>query len=119
MMMTTYHLHINVDGDLPSIDDIAQRLAGVADGTPEGTDGHEFNVRYWEMVLRGQQDAAWDHHCEHMKQISPEWPDIVFTLEGVPDENDEQWIEYHSNGRAQREVRGPWTPPPFDPDKLA
>ena len=117
MMMTTYHLHISEDA--PTIADIAERLAGVADGTPDGVDGHDFNVRYWCMVLQGQQDASWDHHCEHMQRVSPEWPDIVFTLEGVPDEADEQWIEYHCGGLVQREERGSWTPPPFDPDKLA
>ena len=53
-----------------------------------------------------------------MQASSPTWPNVLFTLTGEGDDPDDQWLEYHMNGKVQCLKRPNWAPEPFDPTKL-
>ena len=114
---TIYHLHISEPA--PSIADIACLLAGISDQAPIGHPRHQGSSQTWQEVLTGQQRSSWYSHEQHMRTISAAYPNVLFTLGGRGEEAHDQWVAYHRNGKMQREERGTWTHPPFDPGKLA
>lgn len=114
--MTYFYLDIPDDG--PTYEQVADVLACIRDGTPFGHERYSENVVFWSAVLQGENDASWSDQSKDMKVVSDRWPNVLFTLRGRGDEQDDQWIEYHINGRMHREERGPWTHPEFDPAKL-
>ena len=77
------------------------------------------DAMFWENVLIGAADTKWYEHSEDMKKVSVNFPDALLTLSGIGEESDDQWVEYHQNGKVQIERMPEWTPVPFDPDKLA
>ena len=40
-------------------------------------------------------------HEEVLKTFSLEYPDVLFTLEGVGEEAGDQWVKYFKNGKIQ------------------
>ena len=114
--MTYYHMEIS-DPE-PSMKDLERQLAWVADKTLPGNPHYENRLAFWEGVLSGDLDASWYDHREIMQQISLEWPGVLFTLNGRGDDQDDQWVEYHIDGKVHRAERPGWEPPPFDQDQL-
>lgn len=45
--------------------------------------------------------VKWYSHQEDMKQLSKQYPDLVFKLTGEGEETGDMWIEYHKNGKMQ------------------
>ena len=114
--MTYYYVEISDPG--PSTEDLERQLTWVADKTLPGNPQYEEKSRFWAEVLSGDLDASWYDHREHMQQISLEWPGVLFTLTGRGDDQDDQWVEYHMDGKVHREDRPAWDPLPFDRDQL-
>ncbi len=114
--MTYYSMEISEPK--PTVADAARWLAETVDKTPPTHPEHEQNSSFWELVLSGEEDAPWYNHKEDMQALSKMWPDILFTLTGIGEEQDDQWVEYHMNGKVQRLDRPQWEPEPFDHSKL-
>ncbi len=45
------------------------------------------------------QEVKWYDHDKDMLQLSREFPDIVFTLDGEGEENGDIWKAYYHNGK--------------------
>lgn len=65
-----------------------------------------------------EEDCKWYDHDKEMKEISTEHPDVLFTLEGTGESNEDMWITYYKNGKSQ-ESRAHITFDPFDESKLS
>jgi len=46
-------------------------------------------------------EMRWCSHEGDMKQISNEFPDILFTLNGRGEEDEDIWVKYFKNGKMQ------------------
>lgn len=45
--------------------------------------------------------CKWYEHVEDMIKFSKQFPDVVFELEGIGEENGDMWKEYYKNGKYQ------------------
>lgn len=89
-------------------DDLAKRFDEIAD----------YGDDFFEDLISGSAEACkWYEHDEVMKQISLEYPDILFTLKGNGEEDEDIWTNYYKNGRVQTE-RAEIKVAPFDESKL-
>ncbi len=48
-----------------------------------------------------QDDCKWYDHVNDMIKFSREFPNVVFELEGIGEENGDMWKEYYKNGLYQ------------------
>lgn len=46
-------------------------------------------------------DCTWYDYAEEMKEFSTQYPDNVFKMYGVGEENDDIWYSYFKNGKQQ------------------
>ena len=53
-----------------------------------------------------------------MKHVSKQWSGTLFTLKGIGEEYNDQWVKYYKDGKVQVERREEWLPPEFDETKL-
>jgi len=63
-------------------------------------------------------ELSWDDHDKHLMEFSKKFPDIVFTLHGMGDSDDDRWVYYYKNGQV---CGGPAeiVYPDYDPKKLS
>lgn len=69
------------------------------------------------LSLGGDNECKWYEHEKEMRDLSIEFPDILFKLHGEGEENEDVWDKYFMNGKMQ------YCPvqmllPPFDKMKL-
>ena len=110
---TTYNLSIQEGG--PTTREVAEKLS---DYGREEFAGRREDPEIWEELVTGFMQASWYDHEAHMKMVSKDHPDVLFTLKGEGENNGDQWTEFHMNGRVQREEAPRWSPKTFDPKKL-
>lgn len=113
MSYATFYF-MEISHERPNIDEVAAAVADLAD--PHGT---APDPQFWKQVLQGELDAKWYESEAHLRRISRRWPNVLFTLSGEGEDHDDQWIQYHQNGRMHEDRRPPWQPAPFDPGKLS
>jgi hypothetical protein len=58
-----------------------------------------FDEYYQKFVL---DDAKWYNQREDMLKLSEEFPDCLFTVNGVGEEHDDIWREFYLNGKFQK-----------------
>ena len=106
-----YHtyLSVEIDREEPDVDQVAAALAEVNNDT---------DVAFWRSALLGETEVKWYDGTADMKQVSQRFPGVVITLSGEGEDSDDRWVEYHHNGKVQREDMPGWTPAPYDPAKL-
>ena len=104
---TQFFLEVSDNG--PSLDDVAGKLAETC-GYPD--------INRWLQFITAEDDAKWYDHTLDMRNISKHWPDVLFALHGIGEENGDMWVEYHWNGKVQTETQPEWEPPAFCPQKL-
>ena len=100
---------------LPDICAIAQFLTTFSATTPD----RGFDANYWVNVLEDSEPTRWYHHEEDMEKISNNWPGYLFTLRGVGEDTDDQWIAYFSKGQTQIHRMPDWKPPLFEANPTA
>lgn len=83
---------------------------GEFDGNFESVTGYSFD---YDNQLSGK----WYDHEEHMKHISKQYPEQLFTLHGEGEEAGDLWKKYFKDGKMQF-VRAVVTYEDFDEDKL-
>jgi len=44
-------------------------------------------------------DSSWDDYDKHLMEFSKKFLDIVFTLHGVGDSDDDRWVYFYKNGQ--------------------
>lgn len=103
------YFELSIDKDDPSLGEAAKALEEIT--------GDEAVM--WEEVIESGMMFRWYEHTEDMRKLSLRYPETVFTLKGDGDFSGDIWVEYHQNGKLQAEHQPEWTPPPFDPEKLA
>ena len=69
----------------------------------------------WYDVLNSYQ-IDWDRYDEQMLEISKKWPDAVFALDIVGEDQFEVTREYYQNGMTYQATPQPM--PEFDPAQL-
>ena len=114
--MTYYNMEISETE--PTIEELASKLTETLDKQTPHHPMYPTSLLFWENVLGGEVDASWHDHQESMQAISPTWPNVLFSLSGKGEDQDDQWVEYHINGKVQCLKRPDWEPEPFDPTKL-
>jgi hypothetical protein len=62
-------------------------------------------------------DIKWYEHETHMRKISKNHKNVLFTLEGNGEEEGDMWVKYFLNGKMQK-VKAEITFQPFDKTKL-
>ena len=62
-------------------------------------------------------EAKWYEHTEDLVKFSAKHPNILFTLHGDGEENDDVWNKYFLNGKVQI-AKAEIQIAPFDPAKL-
>lgn len=70
-----------------------------------------------ERCVLSLDEAKWYDHVKNMRELSSFYPDVVFTLFGVGEEQGDIWREYYKGGRLQRE-NAKITFDPYDESKL-
>ena len=64
-----------------------------------------------------QMEGKWYEFEKDCRLVSEKFPDDVIKLEGVGEEQDDQWVAYFKNGKMQM-CRAIITFEPFDENKL-
>ena len=106
---TTFELEM--DTNKLTFEEVAETLNDVGK--------YKEGVTFWTQVLTSDYGSIkWYEHDKDMFELSKKYPDVVFTLRGTGEENDDVWVSYYRAGMVQRESMPVWTPPPFDPKKL-
>ena len=103
------YLSVEIDKEEPTIDQVAEALGDVISDT---------DVAFWRSALSGETGVKWYDGTADMRKVSQRFPEAVITLRGEGEDADDRWVEYHQNGRVQREEMPEWTPPPYDPARL-
>ena len=111
---TEFSLEISQGG--PTLQEVAERFTDIG--------REEFGSRReppetWAAVLDARCPTSWYDHQTHMKAISRQWPQTLFTLRGEDADSRDRWTEYHMNGKVHTEKVPAWQPSGFDPEKLA
>ena len=103
------YLSVEIDKEEPTIDQVAETLADVS---------NDADAAFWRSALEGETEVKWYDGTADMRKVSQRFPEAVITLRGEGEDADDRWVEYHHNGRDQREEMPEWTPSPYDPAKL-
>ena len=88
---TDYNLKIETDRI--KANQIVERLEEISN-----YDFYQETANYEEGGHFYSYSIKWYSHNEHMKQLSTEFPDILFTLHGIGEEG-EQWKAYYKSGK--------------------
>ena len=106
-----YYTYLSVEIDLeePDVEQVAEALGDVISDT---------DVAFWRSALSGETEVKWYDGTADMREVSRRHPEAVITLRGEGEDANDRWVEYHHNGRVQREEMPEWTPLPYDPAKL-
>lgn len=67
--------------------------------------------------LESYDSVKWYNYGEDMKNISLQFPDVLFTLTGLGEESEDIWVAYFKGGKYQYE-KAVITLPEFDESKL-
>jgi hypothetical protein len=70
-------------------------LREIIEGDPETFYGLDSDGSYVDAV-------KWYGHEADMREVSSEYPDLVFKLKGEGEEPGDIWLEYYKNGKMQR-----------------
>ena len=103
------YLSVEIDIEEVTVDQVAGALAEVNNDT---------DVAFWRSALLGETEVKWYDGTADMKKVSQRFPDAVITLRGEGEDSNDRWVEYHHNGKVQREDMPEWTPALYDPAKL-
>lgn len=58
----------------------------------------EENIYDFELH---SDDTKWYRHDEEMLELSKQFPETVFYLYGVGEDNNDMWYKYYKNGKSQ------------------
>ena len=61
----------------------------------DGTYIDSENYAYFNPI----DSVKWYDHSDSMCQVSEQFPEMVFMLEGIGEESDDRWREYYQNGK--------------------
>lgn len=50
------------------------------------------------------ESTKWYDHQKDMRAFSKKHPEVLFTLEGIGEEQPDVWVEYYMNGKMQKVV---------------
>ena len=64
-----------------------------------------------------EEACKWYEHETHMREISDQFPEVLFTLTGEGEESGDLWVKYFSGGKMQH-CPGVMTYEPFDENRL-
>lgn len=82
---------------------------------------NDMDLAYGFTVCDEQLEATdlmkWYEHEENMREISREFPHILFELHGEGEESGDIWDEYYRDGMMQR-CSAEIVIPPFDESKM-
>lgn len=110
---TMYSLSVLNKSPEENYDLIAQLMKVARD-----LDGEEADILFALDVDGGcMQACKWYDFDEDMARYSTYFPDVVFELDGVGEESDDQWKAYFHDGKMQK-VMATITYEPFNPEKL-
>ena len=111
---TTYHL--NYDAELPTIDELAAKLAETVRPHIVSESERGEATQAWIDILQGEP-TTWYSHQTDLAAITPNWPDQLFVLTGEGEEFPDFWKEYHRNGKVTA-LQGEVTYPEFQENML-
>lgn len=74
----------------------------------------KYNLTFGEST----DDIKWYAHHDDMIMLSKAFPNVVFSLYGVGEENGDEWMSYYKLGKSAVYSRDDWSPPPFNEDDL-
>lgn len=57
--------------------------------------------RYYIEIDQDTQEIKWYDHDDDMKQLSKQYPNVLFLLSGVGEESLDLWQTYYQNGKKQ------------------
>ena len=112
--MTRYNLQWSQES--PVVDEVATLIATLEHGTAS-KQSLEETAKHWRNILEGNKEDPWYNHQDHMTKVSQHWPQVLFTLKGNGEEQEDTWVEYHLSGRLQQ-ATAELVYPPFEPALL-
>lgn len=66
----------------------------------------------------GMLYGRWYHWEEDCREVSSKYPESVITVDGVGEENGDQWVAYFKDGKVVKHSMPTWTPPPYNEEDL-
>src|SRR5690242_6334705 len=102
---------------------IGGQKAKLADDAPLLAIIEQFRAEHGGAEYALDKDGAtydsckWYEHEDDLRAFSTKYPNVLFTLHGEGEENEDIWDKYFLNGKCQV-AKAEWTIPPFDPTKL-
>lgn len=100
------YFYLDIPDGGPTMEEVAAKLAEINNG------------ERFDWVIRGEGSSKWVNHHDDMREVSRHFRGVLFTLRGDGEITYDNWVEYHLNGKTQREAQPEWIPPAFDPAKL-
>lgn len=96
---TQYHLSIYCDVDntllgVSSTEEIDTYIKEKFEMTSHCFD----NKFFWDF---DGEAVKWYDHEKEMKQMSKQFQDVIFMLQGIGEEDSDKWIKYYLNGKQQ------------------
>ena len=85
----------------PYIEDVAAKLAELADQTPAGSPEHQQNAQSWVEVLEGMDPIQWHTIENDMARLSASWPGVLFTIDCKGETSTDLWRVYAKDGMYQ------------------
>ena len=111
-----YHLKIEQDG--PSHADVAAAIARQSVHNNPARRNLQQETELWQDVINGSCPFDWHESEHHMRHVSSQWPETLFTLTRTGMEDNGNQKSYFKHGKAQVESQPAWSPSDFDPAKL-
>ena len=102
----------------PSMSEVAAKIAAAEGKSRPDDPSFQRRAEMWKDIIEGSCPFDWYDSEHHMRAVSRQWPEVLFTVRRNGMEGQGHSVGYFQNGQAQIDDQPQWGPAAFDPAKL-